>query len=251
MTPVSEHSEYFHWTKDILPETASLVTFQLERIMRIGAAVSINEECIIDEFACRRSSFCALQSLSTNEGFWETLETRWYSRGQDLVAVYNQTWRKVPGVTLKQRLLQQPDDWPLIHFLDQSCGLQVSFCTSVARRVSLRNLVADLAHMFVNPLQEHIWRYLHQAHCIEHVFRLGDLFAWLKSLPSDLQDYVLKLVRTVLERLQHTGPDRQNKSIVVAWPQPGDTERGLMIPCQAQASWAQVIADAKDCVTFA
>ena len=59
------------------------------------------------------------------------------------------------------------------------------------------------------------------------------------------------LVRTILEQLKHTGLDRRNTNLVIAWPQEGDTGRGLKIPCKAQTCWAQVIADAEDCATFA
>ena len=52
-------------------------------------------------------------------------------------------------------------------------------------------------------------------------------------------------------KLQHTGLDRKDATLVIAWPQEGDIERGLKIPCKAQTCWAQVIADAEDCATFA
>ena len=139
----------------------------------------------------------------------------------------------------------------LFHFLKQSWGLQVSFCTSVARRVSLRELVADLLPIFTNPLKQDEWQELLNKHQIIHAFMHEDLFAWLRTLSPSLQDYILTLVRTILEQLQHTGLDRQKTSLIIAWPQEGDTQRGLRIPCKAQTCWAHIIADAEDCATFA
>jgi ankyrin repeat protein len=241
----------FHWAKGTLPESASRAAFEPYTIMRIGAAVSINEKCCIDEAASRESSFCALEPLGTHEVFWEPQERQaGFQGGQYLTGTYSQTWKKIPGTTLKQRNLQQSDG-RLIHFLEQSWGLQVSFCTSVARRVSLRELVTDLLPMFVNPLEQDTWQELVNGHNIIQAFTQGNLFAWLRTLSSSLQFYVLTLVRKILEQLQHTGLDRRNTTLVIAWPQEGDIERGLRIPCKAQTCWAQVIADAEDCATFA
>ena len=157
---------------------------------------------------------------------------------------------RIPGVTLKQRTLQQAD-WHLIYFLDQSWGLQVSLCTIVACRVPLRELITDLFPMFVNPLEQHTWEELVSHQNIIQVFKQGNIFSWLCDLPSPLQVFVLTLVRSILDQLQHTGLDRQRKILIVAWPQAGDTRRGLRIPCKADTHWTQVIADAEDCATFA
>ncbi|KAI9697369.1 MAG: hypothetical protein M1836_004647 [Candelina mexicana] len=241
----------FHWAKGKLPVSASRAAFDPYTKMRIGTAVSINEECCIDEAVYRESSFCALKPLGTREVFWEAQERQaGLQGGQYLIGTYSQTWKKIPGTTLKQCTLQQ-SDWRLIPFLEQSWGLQVSFCTSVARRVSLRELVTDLFPMFVSPLEEGTWQELVTSHNIMKVFTEGNIFAWLLTLSSSLQFYVLKLVRTILEQLQHTGLDRRNATLVIAWPQEGDIERGLEIPCRAETCWAQVIADAEDCATFA
>ena len=199
----------------------------------------------------RKSSFCALEPLGTHGVFWEAQERQaGFQGGQYLLGTYSQTWKKLPGTTLKECALQQAD-WRLIHFLEQSWGLQISFCTSVARRVSLRELVTDLLPMFVNPLEQTTWRDLVDGYNIVQAFANGDIFAWLRNLSHSLQLYVLNLVRTILEQLQHTGFDSRNTTLVIAWPQEGDIGRGLKIPCRAETCWAQVIADAEDCATFA
>lgn len=242
----------FHWTKGKLSESASLIAFEPCTTMRIAAAVSVNRNCRIDEAVYRESSFCALEPLGTQEVFWEARERQaGLQGGQYFMGTYNQTWKKIPGTTLKQRTLQQPNDWRLIYFLDQSWGLQISFCTSVARRVSLRELVTDLLPMFINPLEQDAWQELVSGHDIMKAFTEGNVFSWLLTLSPSLRLYVLTLVRTILEQLQHTGIDRRNTTLVIAWPQEGDIERGLKIPCKAETCWAHVIADAEDCATFA
>lgn len=248
---VDSKTSRFHWAKMPMSENILLASFEPNRTIRIGTAIRINETCCIDETACRESSFCALEPLGTQRAFWEIQERQaGFQVGQYFTGTYSQTWKKIPGTTLKQYYLHQRDE-ALIHFLDQSWGLQVSFCTSVAHRVSLRELVTDLLPIFVNPLDQDTWQDLVNSHRIIHSFAQEDLFAWLRTLPLLLQRYVLTLVRTILEHLQHTGLDRRNDTLIIAWPQEGDIDRGLKIPCKAQTYWAQVIEDAEDCATFA
>ena len=248
---VDRENSRFHWAKGQLSESASCATFEMHTLMRIGTGVNVNEKCCIDEAVYRKSSFSVLESLGTHEVFWETQERQaGVQGGQYLIGTYSQTWGKVPGTTLKQRTLRQAD-WRLIDFLEQSWGLQVSFCTSVARRVSLRELVTDLLPIFVNPLEQDSWQELVSDHNVIQAFTQGNLFAWLRTLSPCLQNYILALVRTILEQLQYTGLDRQKNTLVIAWPQEGDIGRGVKIPCKAETCWAQIIADAEDCATFA
>ena len=242
---------HFHWTTGRLPESALRATFEPRTMMRIGAPVRINVNCYVDEAACRKSSFCALEQLGTHEIFWELQERQaGFQGGHYINGSLLQTWKKSPGTTLKQSRLQQ-NDWRLIEFLEQSWGLQVSFCTSVARRVSLRELVTDLLPIFVTPLGQNDWQELVNRHHIIQAFSQGDLGTWLRPLSLSLQGYVLSLVGKILRQLQHTGFDRQNTTLVIAWPQEGDIERGFKIPCKEQTYWAQILADAEDCATFA
>ncbi|KAG8532871.1 uncharacterized protein KY384_002749 [Bacidia gigantensis] len=248
---VDSKTSRFHWAKGQLSESAASAAFDIKTMMRIGIGLSINKNCCIDEAVYRKSSFSALEPLGTHGHFWEIQEREaGLHGGQYLIGTYSQTWGKIPGTTLKQQTLRQAN-FRLIPFLEQSWGLQVSFCTSVARRVSLRELVTDLLPYFVNPLEQESWQELVNRHDIFHAFIHGNLVNWLRNLSDVLQLYVLTLVRTILEQLQHTGLDRDRTTLVIAWPQEGDIGRGLKIPCKAETHWAQVIADAEDCATFA
>ncbi|KAL9028987.1 MAG: hypothetical protein Q9196_002716 [Gyalolechia fulgens] len=243
---VDSKTSRFHSAKGRLPESGSWAAFEPHIIMRMGTAVSINEKCCMDEAVYRGNSFCALETMGIHEGIWGPQERQaGLQGGQYLIGTYSQTWKKIPGTTLKQRTLPQ-SNWCLIHFLEQSWGLQVSFCTNVARRVSLRELVTDLLPMFVNPLEQDNWQELNNGHNIIKAFTRGDLFAWLHTLSPTLQLYVLGLVRTILEQLQHTGLDRRSTTLVIAWPQKDDIERGLKIPCKAETCWAQCWSALKD-----
>ena len=66
----------FHWAKGELSESASQIAFDPSIKMMIGAAVSINGTCCIDEAVYRGSSFCALEPLGTQKAFWDTRERK-------------------------------------------------------------------------------------------------------------------------------------------------------------------------------
>jgi hypothetical protein len=116
--------------------------------------------------------------------------------------------------------------------------------------VPLRELIADLLPIFINPLHQQEWQRLKSYNVIA-AFETGDLLKWLLSLPLDIQTYTLTLVRSILEQLRNTGVDREGTTLVIAWPYQNDIQRCLKIPCKAQSRWAQILADSEDCATFA
>jgi hypothetical protein len=117
------------------------------------------------------------------------------------------------------------------------------------RRVSLRELVTDLAHMFVAP----------SSSASGKISRIG-YHAGVGPRRS------VRLAQQAFagapELFPQTGSDNPRtapahwtrpakKTLGIAWPQEGDIGRGLNNSCQVQTYWAQVIADAEDCATFA
>ena len=133
-------------------EDRFLVAFDPRTKIIIGALVTVNEKCSIDERKCWLDSCSALEPLGTFAARWELNERQGgIQAGQYVVGQFNQTWCKIQGKTLKQFQLEQEDDL-LLPFLESTWGLQVSFCTSVARRVPLRELVADMLPIFAKTL---------------------------------------------------------------------------------------------------
>jgi len=250
--PTDEIGRIFHWSDretdgqvDIILDLCTKVT--------IGSLVKINSKCSIDERNQWLKSFPAFESLGTYDTRWEPHERAIeFQAGQYLLGQVNQTWQKIQGKTLKRVYLEQGDEL-LVSALEFSWGLQVSFCTGVARRVLLRDLVADMLPIFAKSMvvdQGH-WDELCIKHQILEVFQKGEIAGWLQSLPDELQRYALKLIRRILELLQNTGVDQEGSHLRVAWPQVGDLLRCFKIPCQKQSFWARILADSADCATFA
>ncbi|KAK4206318.1 hypothetical protein QBC37DRAFT_244816, partial [Rhypophila decipiens] len=91
-----------------------------------------------------------LESLGPYSTGWERTEKQYgMQAGNYIILQANLTWHKRRGQTLKHHRLQQEDD-SLIGFLEDLWGVQVSFCTGVARRVPLREMIADLLPVFAN-----------------------------------------------------------------------------------------------------
>src|SRR5436190_21036667 len=103
-----------------------------------------------------------------------------------VVGQFNQTWSKIQGKNLKHFQLEQEDDL-LLPSLDTTWGLQVSFCTSIARRVPLRELVADMLPIFANTLffQQELWEDLRTNHNITDASQKHGLREWLKKLAPE------------------------------------------------------------------
>ena len=220
----------------------------------IGALISINESCSIDEMRCWQNSCAALENLGTFRIGWEATERQIGVQfgPQYITGQLSQTWCKMRAKTLKQFQLEQEDDL-LVPFLENAWGLQVSFCTSVARRIPLRELVADVLPVFANTFLDtrNMWDDLITNYNIIDIFHRGDLRDSLGKLAPELRECILKRVRRILEILQHTGVDNKGKYLTIAWPQDGDVQRCFKIPCEKQSFWARLLADSDDCATFA
>jgi hypothetical protein len=252
--PKSSHGN--HWSGHWTPGTVSrpfVESFNQHSKILIGTAVTTNEACPVDQH--QRWMICSesLENLGTLEGTWDVSERQSGLQGGQFVNFqFNQTWTKTPGNTLKQIQLELPDNH-LLPFLQSSWGLQVSLCTSVARRVPLRELVADVMPAFVEslfPIPQQ-WESLKTTHGILDAFRTQGLQAWLGRLTSELQQLVARIVRYILLTLQYTGIDKRGAHLIIAWIQRNKPFQCFKVPCEKESYWARILADSGDCATFA
>jgi hypothetical protein len=251
----SINSRKFHWSKDMGFEPLSQISLDPLSKMVIGGPVIVNEHCRNDVKRCREKSSTSLEHLGTYRAFWESDERQIGVQAGNYVMLHAiAASHKLPGLTLKQYRLQQEDDL-LISFLDELWGVQVSFCTHVARRVALREVVADLLSVFAassifSNHETRLWEELLKLGIIE-AFQHNKIRDLLITLSSQLYQLTLRMVRRVLEGLRHTGLDRQRKNILIAWPHESDTSRCFSVACEKESSWVGVLADSEDSATFA
>ncbi|GIJ83106.1 hypothetical protein Asppvi_001624 [Aspergillus pseudoviridinutans] len=217
ITSESTDGRKFHWSRNVNVENLSPIQQDWRQKVLIGV-VTINRLCTIDENQYWSRSSTVLEPLGTYPTSWELNQKQsGFQAGNYVLYQINGVWCKMHGRTLKQSKLEQ-DDETLIPFLEDLWGLQVSFCTSVARRVTLREMVADLLPTFASAIynneQQKLWEDLKLNHNIMESLKGSDLPSWFRSLSPQLYGYTLSLIRKVFNVLQHTGIDREGKYLL-------------------------------------
>lgn len=244
-----------HWSKEVSGDgTTPASTFPRDEKSFIGATIVENTAC---QSAATRLEECIflLEEIGTFPSYWEVMERQLglgFQGGQTAVAIFqfNQTWVKMPGVTKKSAMLSQravsKSD------LDGMFGVQVSICTGIARRVRLRDLLADILPAYVANLlvKPRLWEELIGSRALTALRGL-DMDPWFGSLDRPSRVEFEGLVFAVLYLLRDTGIDRKGDNFVVACVQSGLPFQCFRIPCKNENSWARMLEDTKDNATFA
>ncbi|KAK7521792.1 hypothetical protein IWZ03DRAFT_101515 [Phyllosticta citriasiana] len=250
----TEQSNFYHFyptTSSIYGEN-SLRPFRQDQRIMIGAFYTIHHACTNDERARYRECDRYLSTLGAHPSSWESTQHQLgLQGGQYVVGQYAYVWNKIPGTTIKKYQLSKPSPFT-VPFLEAFWGLQVSFCTGVARRVRMRKLLADviLAYISIQLTIPVEWSGLKQAGVTEVLRGEDDLQEWFGRRSGQEQTYLEQTMRGILELLRPTGIDSTG-NLSVAWPVPKKEFRSLRIPCTKESSWAKILADSEDCATFA
>ncbi|KAK6504766.1 hypothetical protein TWF481_006705 [Arthrobotrys musiformis] len=248
----------FHWsnitpTQPVKIDDTRKVPFDPQARIRIGSPVTVNGSCIIDENECWENSSCAFENLEVRRHHWEYDESQLGIQGGQYVVVQaNRIKHKIPGKTWKQEILEQRPHM-LVPYLNCLCGLQVSFCTGVARRVTLGQLITDVFLIFVDIflMRDFLERELNN---IISALKTNMLQDFLKTLPPETSEKILDIIQEIVSCLRSTGVDSEKKFLSVAWVRAKNEEpiQCFRIPCDERTnSWAHVLADSEDCATFA
>ncbi|KAH8775974.1 hypothetical protein F5882DRAFT_262278, partial [Hyaloscypha sp. PMI_1271] len=247
----------FHWSCITEIPGAMTQTFRTDAKIIVGAT-TINNSCPIDNIQNRllACSDRLTNQLGPRKSHWEKRERQYGAQGgQYLVIQFNSTSIKQPGVTLKDYRLNQMSRESEIYlsFLEEAWGLQVSFCTGIARRVSLRKLLSDVMPAFVEakvPVNLD-WEALKKDHAIIEAFSKGNLRSWFNGLQRELQAAVVDIVCQTLEALRDTGIDPTGEKFVIALASRDKPLSCFTIPCKNENLWAKILKDSEHCATFA
>ncbi|KAK7542730.1 uncharacterized protein J3D65DRAFT_226977 [Phyllosticta citribraziliensis] len=240
------------------PTTVSLPNDTCNRPMHrdqhitIGAPILVNEHCDNDEGMQYGQCDRYLVNLGTNPCIWEQSQRQFAIQGGQYVVVqFAQTWNKTPSATIKKCQLSRQSQLTT-SFLENFWGLQVSFCTGVARRVRMRELLADVMALHVRNqlVVPSVWIELEHVKIVEVLRSEPNLQHWLGQRSEEQQVYLDKIMRQILERLGPTGVDCTG-SLTIAWYRPDKEPRCLRIPCEKESAWAKILADSVDCATYA
>ncbi|KAF5606144.1 WD repeat-containing protein [Fusarium subglutinans] len=251
----SHQSPVLHWSPVSKNNTKITSTFPRHEKMIIGSRVSINQACRMSPQEQVRKSIPWLKDLGTFPSYWEVSERQLglgLQGGQSAVGILNfaQTWVKRLGQTKKSNILAKR--FLSIADLEGPSAVQVSFCTGIARRVRLRELLADVLPAYVEDLatKPRFWENL-QGSDILDVLRHEDFRAHYQRLDRELQAELETLAIAVLFLLQDTGVDRKGENFVVGYIPQGVAVQCFEIPIEKQSFWARILADSEEVATFA
>ncbi|KAK3365018.1 hypothetical protein B0T24DRAFT_598336 [Lasiosphaeria ovina] len=232
-----------HWSRASKLDTLSASTFPRREKLIVGARVSANHKCEAGPQRQLRMACSLLEEMGTFPGYWEVSERQLgigLQAGQSSIALlqFNQTWVKRQGLTRKAKMLARRSLY--VSDLEGPFGVQISVCTGIARRVRLRDLLADV-----------LPKTLVEDFDLLGILREGDLRAWLENLEHALQKAFESLAIAVLFLLQDTGMDRKGQDLIIGCIQPDLPFQCFRIPCRRENYWARMIADSEDIATFA
>lgn len=222
----------------------------------IGANVPLNESCPLTQPEVLKHVQKQFQEcfhlIGTSESRWalETVQAG-AQIGQYGVPQFMFGWRKLPGVTIKQKYLSGNNP-TLVNDLAQPWGLHVSLCTGVIARVRLQQVLATCINLFMsqrNPIMLE-WEVLRDRHEMVEALQNKDLGEWMGKLPGNYAKIARNIIEELLTRLLPTGVDAENK-LVVSWMHENSTLECLKIPCKGHNLWAQILSDSADLATIA
>ncbi|GAB1742567.1 hypothetical protein NU219Hw_g8108t1 [Hortaea werneckii] len=214
--------DIYHWSSDFRETAVSEGTIQRTDKVVIAGTMAVNQACDLREQDCLRLCEAYRDTLGAAESYWEVKQQQvGLQAGQYVTALLNKTWEKRPGKTWKALYLSRPFECSLVPFLESTWGLQVSFCSGYARRVKMRELMADLLPAYmgrqIQPLVG--WEKLRDVHDVINCLRHGDLPQWLAHVAKkDYESFELlnTWMRLLATDLSDTGIDATGKHFVVA-----------------------------------
>ncbi|OTA98006.1 hypothetical protein M426DRAFT_260907 [Hypoxylon sp. CI-4A] len=140
----------FHWSQNIPEQPPEPVVFQKNTRLLIGSLVTFNRHYPTDMVQRRGNCVRYLEQIGPQKPYWEMNEKQAVLQGGLYVVLQGTAgWHKLPGRTLKEHRLHS-DDEALLGSLNEVWGLEVSFCTRVAQRVFLREVIANLLDIFLS-----------------------------------------------------------------------------------------------------
>lgn len=251
----SEQLPVLHWSRASTDNATLFSTFPRNEKMVIGSRVSINEACRMTPQEQVRMAVPWLKELGTFPSYWEVSERQLglgLQAGQSAVGIVNfaQTWVKRLGQTKKSNILAKRS--LSMADLEGPFAVQVSFCTGIARRVQLRELIADVLPVYVADLatQPCYWKKLQDCDICK-ILRDTDFRTRYQKLDRELQAEFETLAIAVLFLLQETGVDRKGENFVIGCTPQRLAAQCFKIPIEKESFWARILADSEDVATFA
>lgn len=245
-----------HWTPKLGLSVHSRELRMLDGRLLIGAT-SLNEECLLKAEVCQEAfSGGALTSMGTRAPGWKTTG-RAASLGigfnGTLVGVVG-TQTKDDGRSLKVKIFQDWDRTTDLRVLNRPCGLELSLCTGIARRLPLREFFHGEVLEYLRLGLPGEWTKI-QSIVKDIPGQSEEEFGnWLLKLTDVQTEVMQKATVLLLLAMEYTGVDRGGHILTVWWPEKHEaTPRGLQIQKEQYSGknpWISMFQDPETCVIF-
>ena len=244
----------FHWSSRLesYNEIRRLPTFSTRDEIQIGA-IKINSTCPLDPEKCRSNSGSQkrLCNLGTQANYWELAERQVaFQAGYYTVLQVGNMYARKLGRTVKQQIIEQWSLLPNLRMLVVPWGLQISLCTGIAKRVSLRKLIEDSMFAHVDTLKYEQWHKMLPGALAAFQGSI-DLKTYIEGLSSDEKICLIAIIGYILDLLKHTGVDRKGEYLSILWPDALSTFYGVKVPCNEKNAWTRILQDSESSATFA
>lgn len=259
----NENGLEYHWANS-LSLSATPPALELQREITIGTIIHTNGNCSNDEERCWQAAGSSMNMLGTYKSYMFTSGREFGIQGgpDQFNLVHTVVRTKQLGVTIKDRhFSQMTEDDRLIELLENHWGVRVSYCTGVAQRVPLRQMVGDLFCAFADSCtkqEDHErWNRIRSNHrVIENFTGQGASYEtlrnWLRQLEPPLHSFVLGITRQIIGSLKDTGISPCGRFFSVAWPNHNTVDRCLQLTLNNDFSkWMPILAESDHCATFA
>ena len=244
----------FHWSSRLesYNEIRRLPTFSSGDEIQIGA-IDINSACPLDSEKCRNTAGSQelLCNLGTQATYWELAERQVaFQAGYYTILQVGNTYIRKLGRTVKQQVIEQWSLLPNLRMLVVPWGLQISLCTGIAKRVSLRRLIEDSIFAHVDTLKYEQWHKMLPG--ARAAFQGSiDLKTYIEGLSSDQKICLIAIIGYILDLLKNTGVDRKGEYLSILWPDALSTSYGIKVQCNEKNAWTRILQDSESSATFA
>lgn len=245
-----------HWTSELGLSVSGWDLVSPYFHLLIGAT-SVNEQCLLTTEVCQKAFSCGvLTSMGTRAPGWKTTGRAANLgigfHGATVGVVGTQT--KDDGRSLKVKIFQDWDRTTDLRVLNRPCGLEISLCTGIARRLPLREFFYGevLEYLKYGLLGE--WTKI-QSVVADIPGQSEDEFAeWLSKLTESQTEVMQKATVLLLLAMEYTGVERGGHTLTIWWPEKNEaTPRGLQIKKEQYSGknpWISMFQDAERCVIF-
>ncbi len=245
-----------HWTPRLGLSVHSRELDRADRRLLIGAT-SVNQKCFLKAEVCQKAfSGGALTSMGTRAPGWKTTGRAANLgigfHGASVTVAGTQT--KDDGRSMKVKIFQDWDRTTDLRVLNRPCGLELSLCTGIARRLPLREFFYGEVLEYLKLGLPGEWTKI-EAIVTDIPGQSEEGFGeWLSKLTDSQTEVMQKATVLLLLAMEYTGVERGGHTLTFWWPEKHEaTPRGLQIEKEqysGKSPWIPMFQDPERCVIF-